>query len=144
MTDTETGAPLDEWTEHLEELRKRIIRVLVVFLLVVAAAFVCSERVAAFLMRPVAALGIQLYAFAPTERFMAHLHISAAMGIVVTLPYFLLQTGLFVWPALRGNEKRYALAALLADPILFLTGAGAVYQFFPPPIPLFLLAFGSG
>ena len=38
-----------EWTEHLEELRRRIIAVLAVFIVAAFGAFAFSGRIAAFL-----------------------------------------------------------------------------------------------
>ena len=132
-----------EWVEHLEELRRRIIAVLVVFMAAALCAFVFSDRMAAFLLAPVSDLGVQLYTFNPAGKFSAYLHLSVWMGILVSLPFALLQAGFFVWPALREKERRWTLAALAAIPALFLSGAGAAYHFLAPVVLKFFLDFGA-
>jgi sec-independent protein translocase protein TatC len=54
-----------------------------------------------------------------------------------------LQIGLFVWPALKGKERRWT-AALVVVPVLFIAGAAAAYRFLAPTVLRFFLGFGSG
>ena len=136
-------APHSEWTEHLEELRRRIIAVLAVFTAAAVCAFAFSGKIAGFLLAPVAEFGVRLYTFNPAEKFMAYLRVSVWTGVVAAFPFFLLQAGLFVWPALRGRERRYTLAALIAVPALFLTGAAMAYRFLSPVVLKFFLTFSS-
>ena len=140
----EDGAALSEWTEHLEELRRRIIAILAVFTLVTVPAFVFSEYLAIFLMAPVADLGVALYTFDPAEKFLAYLHLAVWTGAVVSAPFCLLQIGLFVWPALKGKERRWTAAALAVVPVLFIAGAAAAYRFLSPTVLRFFLGFSSG
>ncbi len=139
-----SGLMSGEWEEHLEELRRRIIAALSVFFAVSLLAFLLSDRIASFLLAPVHDLGLTLYTFAPQEKFMAYLHLAVWVGIVVTLPFALLQLGLFLWPALRRNEKGYALGALGAVPVLFIAGSAAAYAFMAPVVLRFFLAFAGG
>ena len=132
-----------EWEDHLDELRRRVIAVLVVFSSASAAAFAFSEKIAAFLMNPVAGFGVKLYTFAPAEKFMAYLHLAVWTGAVFSAPFSLLQAGIFVGPALRDGERRYALAALLAVPALFLAGAAMAYRFLASAVLGFFLSFGA-
>jgi sec-independent protein translocase protein TatC len=132
-----------EWTEHLEELRRRIIAVLAVFSLAALGAFVFSGHIAAFLTGPVSDLGVKLYTFDPSEKFMAYLHLAVWTGALISVPFCLLQIGLFVWPALRGKERRFTLAALIAVPVLFIAGAAAAYYFLSPVVLRFFLRFSA-
>ena len=113
---------MNDWEEHLEELRRRIIAVLVVFFCATVAALAFSSHIAGFLTAPLQAFETQLYTFAPAEKFMAYLHLSAWTGAVVTVPFFCLQAALFLWPGLRGNEYRYAATVLFVA-----TNIGAVF-----------------
>lgn len=108
---------LSEWTEHLEELRRRIIAVLAVFTAATLIALAFSEKLAAFLMAPAAALEITLHTFNPAEKFLAYLHLAVWTGALFSAPFCLLQIGLFVWPALRGKERGWTLAVLLVVPV---------------------------
>ena len=132
-----------EWTEHLEELRRRIIAGLLVFSAASVGAFAASDRIAAFLMAPLGDLGIRLYTFNPAEKFVTYLRLSLLTGGMVSAPFLLLQGLLFVWPALRGRERGYTLAALLAVPALFIAGAGGSYWFLAPKVLGFFLRFGG-
>jgi sec-independent protein translocase protein TatC len=142
--DSSAGNGVSEWTEHLEELRRRIIAVLAVFTAVTLPVFAFSEKLAAFLMAPVADLGVTLHTFNPAEKFLAYLHLAIWTGAIFSVPFCLLQIGLFVWPALRGKERRWTLAALLVVPVLFITGSGLAYRFLSPAVLRFFLRFASG
>jgi sec-independent protein translocase protein TatC len=132
-----------EWTPHLEELRKRILAVLVVFFAATLLAFAFSSRIVALLAGPLAAFDVELYTFAPAEKFMAYLHLSAWMGGVCTTPFFCLQAALFLWPGLRGQEYRYVSGALFVIPVLFMLGAFLSYRFIAPLVFGFFLSFGA-
>ncbi|MDR0451846.1 MAG: twin-arginine translocase subunit TatC, partial [Treponema sp.] len=137
------GNEAGEWIEHLEELRRRIIAVLVVFTTAALGAFAFSGPIAAFLTGPVSDLGVQLYTFNPAEKFMAYLHLAVWTGALISAPFCLLQAGLFIWPALRGKERVFAPAALIAVPSLFIAGAAAAYRFLSPVVLAFFLGFAS-
>jgi sec-independent protein translocase protein TatC len=139
-----TQTSLGEWTEHLEELRRRIITVLVVFTAVSLPAFAFSDYLAAFLMAPVADMGVALYTFDPAEKFLAYLNLAVWTGALVSAPFCLLQIGLFVWPALKGKERRWTVATLVVVPVLFIAGAAAAYRFLSPVVLQFFLGFSSG
>ncbi|GHV73827.1 Sec-independent protein translocase protein TatC [Spirochaetia bacterium] len=143
-TKPDSDEELNEWTEHLEELRRRIIAVLAVFTVAAIPAFAFSEHIAAFLMTPVADLGLELYTFNPAEKFLAYLNLAVWTGAIVAAPFCLLQIGLFVWPALKGKERRWTLTALLVVPVLFIAGSGLAYRFLSPVVLRFFLRFASG
>jgi len=129
---------------HVAELRRRIIVVLVVFVVSTVIAFTFSSYIAAFLLAPLARFEIELYTFAPAEKFMAYLHLSFWTGVLCTLPFFCLQIALFIWPGLRGNEKRYACVTLFIVPVLFMLGAAMCYHFLAPIALNFFLFFAEG
>ncbi|MDR1622143.1 MAG: twin-arginine translocase subunit TatC [Synergistaceae bacterium] len=133
-----------EWEPHLEELRKRIISVLVVFFITTLVAFAFSSRIVAFLSAPLAAFQVELHAFAPAEKFMTYLHLSAWTGAVCTIPFFCVQAALFLWPGLRGKEYRCVTGALFGVPVLFILGAVLCYRFLAPFVFGFFLSFGAG
>jgi len=135
---------MEEWIEHLEELRRRIIAVLVVFFAAAVTAFVFSSYIAAFLIAPLDAFQIKLHAFAPTDIFMAYMRLAFWAGAVFTAPFFCLQAWLFLSPGLRGSEHRYAAAVLFVVPVLFFIGAGLSYRFMAPMVFGFFLFFGAG
>ena len=94
-------------------------------------------------MAPVSKLGVRLYTFSPAEKFMAYLRLSVWAGVVVSSPFVLLQAGLFIWPALRASERKYALAALTVVPVLFVAGAMISYWLLSPLVMGFFLSFSA-
>lgn len=126
---------------HLEELRQRLLRSLVVVGLTTTICFFFADRAIQLLMRPV--LGIQLIYIKLTEMIATYVKVSLMAGIVLALPYLLYELVKFVCPALTGAEKRYLYILLPASLLLFLAGSAFCYFFFLPPALNFLLTFGS-
>ncbi|MCL2410949.1 MAG: twin-arginine translocase subunit TatC [Treponema sp.] len=147
MTNTpenQDGAGFNEWVPHLSELRRRIISILVVILLATITAFIFSSHIVSFLLTPLYHLDVELHTFAPSEKFLAYVHIAFWTGAIFTIPFLCLQIALFVWPALRNKEHRYMLVALLVVPILFILGSALCYYFLAPVILNFFLTFAEG
>jgi len=142
--DNRDGFNFTDLVPHVAELRRRIVAVLVVFVISTVAAFTLSSHIAAFLLTPLAQFEIELHTFAPAEKFMAYLHLSFWTGMFCTLPFFCLQTALFIWPGLRSNEKRYACITLFIVPVLFTLGAALCYHFLAPIALNFFLHFAEG
>lgn len=138
------NVPDGEWTEHLEELRRRIIIVLIIFAAASGIAFRHSEAIVRFLMSPVSRFGVKLYTFAPAEKFLTYLEISLRTGAVIAMPFALLQIGVFVWPGLRDKERAYAAAALSVIPVLFAGGSALAYFYLSPVVMRFFLSFAGG
>jgi sec-independent protein translocase protein TatC len=126
-------------TEHLAELRVRIIRagLAVAIGMVLIVAF--YEQVLDFLARPYVELcrtkpedfcppeDELLFAFGPTEGFAARLRVGMYGGIIVALPVILWQVWRFVVPALNAKEKKYAIPFVVSSVLLFLAGGALAY-----------------
>lgn len=87
---------------------------------------------------------VRLYTFAPAEKFSAYLHLAVWTGIAAAAPFCCLQAALFIWPGLRGRERRYAAITLIAVPLLFFAGAAAAYRLISPLVFGFFLSFAAG
>ncbi len=135
MTDTATMT----LTEHLGELRTRIIRagLAVAIGMVIIIAF--YEPVLEFLAQPYVDLCRRkpedfcppedelLNALAPTDGFSARVRVGMYGGIIAALPVILWQVWRFVVPALDAKEKRYAIPFVLSSVVLFAAGAVLAY-----------------
>ena len=77
------------------------------------------------------------------ETFTATLTVTLYFALLVSLPMILYQLYAFVLPALSPEEKRVALPAMLAAPVLFIIGV--VFTFFEvlPPAIHFLQGYNS-
>jgi sec-independent protein translocase protein TatC len=129
----ETKLPL---TDHLTELRTRIIRILLAWVIGTAAAWSFSEEIFGFLLEPaVAALGggeRTLQAIAPTEIFFTYLKCAVLAGFVFSLPVIFWQIWSFVAPGLYPSERSAIVPFVTVSTLLFAGGALFGYsQVFP-------------
>jgi sec-independent protein translocase protein TatC len=137
MTDEEES--LDDsmtLTEHLSELRARIIRsaLAVTIGMVVVIAF--YDQVLDFLLAPYRDLCEQkgasfcdpeLYTFTPTEGLSTRLRVGMYGGIIIALPVLLWQLWRFIVPALHAKERRLAVPFVASSLVLFLIGGVLAY-----------------
>jgi sec-independent protein translocase protein TatC len=77
------------------------------------------------------------------EPFATSLTISFYFALVIALPVLLYQGYAFVIPALTRQERRVALPAMAAAPVLFLAGVGFTYWIVLPPAVHFLQGYNS-
>lgn len=133
-----------DFTDHLEELRRKILSVLLFFLAAFVLLFSLSEHLVAFLQAPLAGLGLSLYYFKPYEKFLAYMRIAFWGGVILSLPLAILQASFFVYPALRKNEVRFFLFAILAAPLFFAAGSAFAYRAIAPLAFRFFLSFSPG
>ena len=126
--------------EHLEELRTRLIRVLIGWFLATGFAFWLYPKFLPLLIRPPVT---QLFFTSPVEPFFMQMKVAMLGGIVIAFPWMLYQAGAFVAIALKANERRWLFRLIPASYLLFILG-GAVGLFGAGPIGMkYLLAFGT-
>jgi sec-independent protein translocase protein TatC len=122
-------------TEHLAELRTRIFRVLLAWVIGTALAWNFSEQIFRWLLEPaVAALGAErkLQAIAPTEIFFTYLKCAVLAGFIFALPVIFWQLWAFVAPGLYDSERNTILPFVSVSTLLFAGGAIFGYtQVFP-------------
>jgi sec-independent protein translocase protein TatC len=132
-------------TDHLRELRTRIFRVLITWVIASALAWSFSEAIFGLLMEPaVTALGDRpLQAIAPTEIFFTYLKSAVLAGFVLGLPVIFWQLWAFVSPGLYDTEKTAILPFVLVSTLLFAGGATFGYAVVFPLMFEFLTGFDS-
>ncbi len=130
-----SGSGKMSFLEHLDELRKRIVRALLALCLGVAIAAFFIEDLAAFVMMPLRQMlrpGETLIYTYPTEAFMLYIRIALIAGLFISAPLIFWQVWLFVAPALYAKERRYAIPFVLLSSIGVLSGAAfSHYVAFP-------------
>jgi sec-independent protein translocase protein TatC len=140
----ETALPL---TEHLAELRSRLVKAIVAWLLASILAWNFKEEIFRALLAPaVAALEGgkgHLQAIAPGEIFFTYLKGALLGGFVLALPVILWQAWSFIAPGLYPSEKRYAVPFVLISTLLFVGGALFGHQLVFPIMFAFLSEFES-
>ena len=133
--------------EHLIELRTRIIRSLIAFLVTMSISFYFADDIFNFLSLPIISLlasydqNTELIYTGLQQGFMVHIKISIFSGFLLAFPFISFQLWRFVAPGLYKNEKSAFLPFLIASPILFIIGAAFAFYVVMPLAFDFLLNF---
>ncbi len=140
----QTRLPL---TDHLAELRGRLFKCVLAWVIGAAAAWSFSEQIFGLLLAPaVEALGggeRPLQAIAPTEIFFTYLKCALLAGFVFALPVLLWQAWSFVAPGLYATEKNAVVPFVAVSTVLFIGGAVFGYTMVFPLMFDFLTGFDS-
>jgi len=135
--------------EHLIELRKRLIYILIAFFLTFAVCYNFSEEIFQFLVKPLAALlqekgaGRRLIYTGLTEAFLTYIKVAAFAASLIAFPLIASQVWMFIAPGLYQNERKLFISLLVATPILFVLGAIFAYTVIFPAAYQFFLSFES-
>jgi sec-independent protein translocase protein TatC len=148
VSDTEdiddTSAPL---IEHLAELRSRLIKAVLAFVVGILICFTVAQPIFNFLTAPLcsalAELGqdCDLIFISPQEGFFVAIRISMLGGFVLAFPFISYQLWRFVAPGLYRSEKNAFLPFMIASPFMFLLGASFAFYVVTPLAYDFFLGF---
>ncbi|CAM2856371.1 twin-arginine translocase subunit TatC [Salinicoccus roseus] len=130
MTDSEKK----EFTEHLEELRKRLLIVMYFFVGALIIGFFLSKPLIYQMQNAPWAESIQMHAFQVTDPLKIYLLVIVIIGLVVVLPVIMYQLWAFVAPGLYGNERKLTLSYIPIVMILMLIGMAFGYFVLVPYI----------
>jgi len=120
--------------DHLDELRSRIIRMVVMLAVFTAVAFMLKDQLFSIVLAPrssdfvtyrlmgVPAFSIQLINTGLTEQFMVHMRTALFSGLLVSSPYIIYELFRFISPGLYDNERRYAVWLVGSAYLMFLLG----------------------
>lgn len=115
---------------HLLELRTRITRAAIAFLLVFICLFPWASDLYALLAEPMLARlpqGGQMIATDVTTPFFVPIKVAMMAAFLIALPYMLLQVWQFVAPGLYAHEKRFLFPMVVVSVLLFLLGMAFAY-----------------
>jgi sec-independent protein translocase protein TatC len=143
--------------DHLEELRKRLIRSVFAWVALSILAFtqrniifdkiILAPKDGSFItFRWLCQLGdwlnvdslcmksmsIHLINYNLSGQFMTHMTISMVVGLILAVPYLFYQIWAFIKPALYEKERRYASKAVFVMSGLFMIGISFAYYFIVP------------
>ena len=143
----DSSAPL---IEHLAELRTRLIRSVMAFVVGMIICFSFGSLILDFLLVPIEStmrqLGnpnpVMIYT-APQEYFFTLIRISMVGGFMLAFPVIGFQLWRFVAPGLYRNERGAFLPFLVASPVLFLLGAAFAHLVVVPLAMTFFLGFAD-
>jgi sec-independent protein translocase protein TatC len=135
-----TRAPL---IEHLIELRSRLVKALLAFLVMFAISFYFAKDIYNLLVVPfehAAGPDAKLIYTAPQEFFFTQIKVSMFTAAFAACPVIFGQIYAFVAPGLYKQERMAFAPYLVATPIFFALGAMLVYFVVTPNLLHFFLA----
>lgn len=134
------------FTDHLIELRTRLIRIATAISVVFLFLFHFSNQIYNIVSLPLTAQlppGSTLIATQITSTFLAPLKLTFYVSLFLCVPYILHHLWAFIAPALYQHEKKIALPVLISSIVLFCLGIAFVY-FVALPLVLFPFFLGAG
>lgn len=140
----DSAAPL---IEHLAELRTRLIRCVVAFLIGMVICFTVATPIFTFLTSPLCQVlaergqDCDLIFISPQEGFFVAIKVSLLGGFILSFPYLANQMWRFVAPGLYKSEKGAFLPFLVASPFMFFLGASFAFYVVTPLAYDFFLGF---
>jgi len=133
-------------TEHLAELRKRLIIGALAWLVAFIGCYAYGEKIFELVADPVRQAlpeGSSLVFINATEPFFTILKVSALAGLIIAFPIIIWQTWNFVAPGLYPNEKRMVIPFVLFSSLCFGTGTYFGFTLVFPMIFTFLVTYGT-
>ena len=135
--------------DHLDELRKRLIRIAIYLAVGFLVGFYFADDLYNFLSAPLVAELERIevegsMAFTGlTGPFMTSMRVALMASVFLTLPFTLFEVWKFISPGLYRREKKYIIPFLVSSVLLFLTGAVFCYKIALPGAFNFLLEWGQ-
>ncbi len=132
--------------EHLEELRRRILKALVAVFVGFLLCWTFAKPIAEILARPIYRVlpeGERLVFLGVTDAFILYVKVALLAGFFLAAPFVLYQVWRFIAPGLYQRERRHALPFIFFG-TLFFVGGGAFAYFVAFPFALeFLIRMGE-
>ena len=132
--------------DHLDELRKRIIRSCLAIAVGMVIAWVFVDRIADFVLAPTLRMlppNTSLIYTRPGEGFSFYLDLALIGGVVLAAPFVTYQVWRFIAPGLYAKEKRFAVPFVLLATAGTLAGALFSHYVLFPAMMGFFQAFDS-
>ncbi|GGK26664.1 Sec-independent protein translocase protein TatCy [Caldalkalibacillus thermarum] len=126
--------------EHIGELRRRVIYILILFLVSMVIGFFLADDVIQYMQKQAEAAQIPWVVIGLTDAFKVFLLFSIVVGLVLTFPFALYQIWAFVSPGLTDKERKTTLAFIPGAFALFIVGLAFGYFWLFP----FVMQFMTG
>jgi sec-independent protein translocase protein TatC len=144
-TDTTPDKPPEDtavmpFLDHVEELRTRLLRVVIGIAAGMGVALLFTNPVLNYLKDT---YGERLLIIDPTDSVIVFFRVCLMLGAILASPYITYQLFMFILPGLTRREKRWVFLALPATTALFLLGIAFTWSFLVPAYVNFLQGFQS-
>lgn len=118
--------------EHLDALRKHLLRAVLFLALTTAVSFTFSAQLLEFFASPLEDGLASLVAIEPTEPIGTVMRVSLLSGFALAFPYIALEIWLFVGPGLSRRARFSGLLTIPVATIFFVTGMAFAYYVMLP------------
>ena len=115
----------DSITNHLIELRSRLLKVFALFAVLSIAGIPFASEIYSFIASPLIDLlpnGSTMIATEVASPFMAPIKLVLYVALLLSMPWLFYQTWMFVSPGLYKEEKKVTAPLMLSTIILFFSG----------------------
>jgi len=129
-----------EILEHLDALRKHLLRALAFLIVTTALSFAFTSQIIDFLAKPIGGIH-KLIAIDPTEPISVFMRVALLSGFVLAFPYIAFELWLFTAPGLKRNARLISLIAIPIATLFFVGGMAFAYFIMMPTALPFLLNF---
>jgi sec-independent protein translocase protein TatC len=132
--------------EHLDELRSRLGRSVLVLAIIIGVCWAFSDRILQFLLIPIRRHlleGDEIVFITPIEPFMTYMKASAILAIFICAPYLLYQIWAFVAPGLYKHERKLVIPFLALGTLFFVAGGAFGYYVATPIASGWLIGLGE-
>lgn len=136
---TESAGGDMPFLEHIEELRQRLIKVILCMIFFSVIAYFFSEQMVDFIVKPVGTV----YFRQPTGAFMLRVKLAGFAGLVMSIPVILFHFWRFVIPGLYKREVKYLVPVTILGTLFFFGGAAFCFLGVIPNAIKFLQDFGT-
>jgi sec-independent protein translocase protein TatC len=147
-----TSADSMNLSQHLGELRHRLVICVIALALTTLVAVLAYEPILHFLIRPLCNVDAMnarghtgaggslitksgstcdLYVTSPLDGLSLRVQIAMFGGLVMASPVILFQLWRFITPGLKSRERKYAIPFVATSCLLFLLGAATAYTTLP-------------
>lgn len=138
-----------KFIDHLQELKKRILSVAIIYLLLFFICYYFKESIITLLLKPLLASklsnneSVKIIYTNLTEAFFTYLSLAGTVSFLLTLPVILLNIYNFIAPGLYNYEKKHARLIVFGGIILFYLGILFVYFIVIPQAWNFFISFSG-
>jgi sec-independent protein translocase protein TatC len=133
--------------EHLEELRKRVIYILIIVISVFCVCYWQSQFFMDFVTKPLVDVMPEKSSMAMlkiTEGFFMELKLCFMAALFFSMPFIFFHIWKFIAPGLYVHEKKYVLGFVISASLLFFLGSAFAYYFVFPFGFKFFLKYAQG
>ena len=135
-------------TDHLGELRNRLVRAAAALAAGFIVAFIFNDRVFDLLLKPLELADVpesarRITTFSPAEPFLVSLKVWAYVGVILASPVIIYEFWAFIGPAFAPTSRRRVIPIVAACSALFFGGVIFGYLLVLPRGLHFLLSFND-